>query len=402
MDIHLRDIEKAQESISKHIRKTPFRISTSSSERVGVNLWLKMENLQKTGSFKIRGATNKILNLTEEQKRNGIIASSAGNHAQGVASAAQGLGIPVKVVMPKGAPIIKVQNTKAYGAEVILHGDYYDEAYKYAISLGEQHSYEFIHPYQDPHIIAGQGTIGLEILEGCPDLDMVIVPIGGGGLISGIAKVIKSKRPNCKVIGVQAAGASSMARSFGQKTVAKNVDFYGSIADGIAVKSASQVMLDHFISKYVDEIVTVSDDEIAEAMVFLLERSKSVVEGAGAAAAAAAYSGRLALGKNTAVILCGGNVDLNMISKVIELGLSRRGRVFKLFCTVDDLPGSLSKLTTCIAKESANILQVYHDRISTGRYINEAKIEFILETRGMEHIEKITKALEQVGAKVSH
>ncbi|WP_295902964.1 threonine ammonia-lyase [uncultured Bdellovibrio sp.] len=399
MKVTFADIQKARELIKDVICPTEMSHSLSASKLVNSEIYFKFENTQRTGSFKFRGAYNKISNLTPEEKARGVVASSAGNHAQGVALSASLAGVKATIVMPENASISKASATRAYGANVVLKGEIYDEAYEYAQKLEKENGYTFVHPYQDPFVIAGQGTIGIEILEKVPDLDTVIVPIGGGGLISGIALAVKSINPKVRVIGVQSDRSPGMAHLF-KKEPLSHIKRAATIADGIAIKNPSQVMYDNFISKYVDEVVTVSDDEIAEAIVFLMERAKAVVEGSGAAAMAAAMSGSLSLGNKCCVIISGGNIDLNIVSKIIDRGQILRGRLCELSVIVDDLPGNLSKLTQAIAGQKANILEVHHDRVSKGLSLRETRIDFVLETSSIEHVEKIKRALEETGAKI--
>lgn len=399
MKVTFADIQKAHELLKNVICPTEMSHSISASKLVNSDVYFKFENTQRTGSFKFRGAYNKISNLTAEEKARGVVASSAGNHAQGVALSATLAGVKATIVMPENASISKATATRAYGANVVLKGEIYDEAYEYAQKLEKEHGYTFVHPYQDPFVIAGQGTIGIEILEKVPDLDTVIVPIGGGGLISGVALAVKAINPKIRVIGVQSDRAPGMAHLF-KKEPLTHVKRAATIADGIAIKNPSQVIYENFISKYVDEVVTVSDDEIAEAIVFLMERAKTVAEGSGAAALAAIMSRSLNLGKKCCVIISGGNIDLNIVSKIIDRGQILRGRLCELSVIVDDLPGNLSKLTQAIANEKANILEVHHDRVSKGLSLRETRIDFVLETSSMDHVERIKKALEQTGAKI--
>lgn len=399
MKVNLKDIQEAAVRIKDVVRRTQTDHSPSASEKMGCEVFFKFENEQLTGSFKLRGATNKIASLTDEEKKRGVVASSAGNHAQGVAYSATKAGVKSTIVMPVHAPLIKVTSTKAYGADVVLHGEIYDEAYAKARELEEKNKYVFVHPYQDEKIIAGQGTLGLEIFEQIPNLDSIIIPVGGGGLISGVATALKALNPKIKIIGVQSDQAPGMENLFKHKQ-AKAAKRISTIADGIAIKNPSQEIYSSFISHLVDEMVTVSDDEISEAIVFLLEKTKSVAEGSGAAGLAALFNRKLDLGKRTCVLLCGGNIDLNMIAKIIEKGQIRRGRLVELSVVVDDLPGNLLRLTQVIAEHGANILQVHHDRISQGLYLRETRIDFVLETRDFEHIEKIKRALIAIGVKL--
>ncbi|UXR65181.1 threonine ammonia-lyase [Bdellovibrio bacteriovorus] len=399
MKVSFADIQKARELIKDIICPTEMSHSISASNLLKSEVYFKFENTQRTGSFKFRGAYNKISNLTAEEKARGVVASSAGNHAQGVALSAKLAGVKSTIVMPENASISKASATRDYGANVVLKGEIYDEAFEHAQKLEKEHGFTFVHPYQDPYVIAGQGTIGIEILEKVPDLDSIIVPIGGGGLISGISLAVKSINPKVRVIGVQSDRSPGMAHLFNKQPLSQ-AKRAATIADGIAIKNPSQVMLDNFISKYVDEVVTVSDDEIAEAIVFLMERAKTVAEGSGAAAMAAAMSRNLNLGKKTCVIISGGNIDLNIVSKIIDRGQILRGRLCELSVIVDDLPGNLSRLTQAIASQKANILEVRHDRVSKGLSLRETRIDFVLETSSIDHAERIKAALEQTGAKV--
>lgn len=400
MKVSFEDIKKARELLNNVICATEMSHSINASKLLGSDIYFKFENTQRTGSFKFRGAYNKISNLTPEEKARGVVASSAGNHAQGVALSASLAGVKATIVMPENASISKASATRSYGADVVLKGEIYDEAYEHAQSLEKNHGYTFVHPYQDPYVIAGQGTIGIEILEKVPDLDSVIVPIGGGGLISGIALAVKTLNPKCKVIGVQSDRSPGMACMYNKQTLDQKKKRAATIADGIAIKNPSPVMYEEFISKYVDQVVTVSDDEIAEAIVFLMERTKTVAEGSGAAALAAAMHRGLQLGKKSCIIISGGNIDLNIVSKIIDRGQILRGRLCELSVIVDDLPGNLSRLTQAIASEKANILEVKHDRVSQGLSLRETRIDFTLETSSIEHVEKIKKALEATGAKI--
>lgn len=393
------DILSAQKKLSEIIKPTSMEKSLSATALCGVDVFLKFENAQRTGSFKIRGAYNKISSLTQAEKSRGVVASSAGNHAQGVALSASLAGVESTIVMPKNASLNKVEATKAYGAHVILHGEIYDEAYEFARKLEAEKGLAFVHPYEDEKVIAGQGTLGLEIHSSVPDLETMIVPIGGGGLISGIAIALKHLNPKTRIIGVQSDQAPGMSDLFHQRALSYP-ERINSIADGIAIKKPSQKMYDSFISKYVDEIVTVTDDEIAEAIVFLLERAKTVTEGSGAAGMAALMKKPLALGKKVGVILCGGNIDLNIIARIIDRGQIKRGRVAKISVVVSDLPGNLNRLTQAIANERANVLEVHHDRVKTSLYLRETQIDFVLECAGQDHIQRVKQALRSVGAKL--
>lgn len=397
MRVKLSDIQSARERLKGIIKETSIDKSFSATKLLGSEVYFKMENEQLTGSFKIRGALSKISSLTPEERKRGVVASSAGNHAQGVAYSAAKMGVSAKIVMPETAPLIKMDATRGYGAEVVLHGSIYDDAFERAKQIEASENRIFVHPYQDEKIIAGQGTIGLELFEKLPDLDSVIVPIGGGGLISGIAIAMKSLKPSLKIYGVQSELVPTMEQMFHGKDISQlKPPKRMTIADGIAVKKASALMCDQFLKPWVDDIVTVSDEQIAEAIFFLIERAKAVVEGSGAASLAAAMSGKLPLGKKTCIVLSGGNIDLNLISKVIDLGLIRKGRLTEISVIVPDLPGLLGQLTTLIAGERANILQVHHDRVEHDLQIREARIDFLLETTSHEHAERVRAALKSM------
>ncbi len=400
MKVLFEDILKAREKLKTIIKDTEVEMSHSASEKWGADIYFKYENLQRTGSFKIRGAYNKIANLSEAEKKRGVVASSAGNHAQGVALSGKLAGVKTTIVMPETASLNKISATKGYGAEVILHGEIYDDAYAHARELEKSQGLTFVHPYEDPLVIAGQGTIGIEILEKIPDLDLIAIPIGGGGLISGIATAIKHLRPQCKIIGVQSAQAPSMSQLFHKQTITAQAKRISTIADGIAIKNPSPAMYENFISKLVDDVVTVTDDEIAEAIVYLLERAKTVTEGSGAAAMAAMMNRKFPLLKKNCILLCGGNIDLNIIAKVIERGQIQRGRLAQISVVVDDLPGNLNRLTKAIADEKANVLEVHHDRVGQGLYLRETRIDFNLETTSREHVEKIKEALRKAGGRI--
>jgi threonine dehydratase len=399
MKVTLADIQKARETLSHISQKTEMELSASASKLIGSEIYFKYENTQRTGSFKIRGAYNKIANLTAEEKKRGVVASSAGNHAQGVALSAALAGVNATIVMPENAPLTKTNATRGYGANVVLKGEIYDDAYAHARELEKEKGFVFVHPYEDPLIIAGQGTIGLEIFERLADLDSIVIPIGGGGLISGVSVALKALNPKIRIIGVQSDQAPGMSQLF-LKEKPEPKKRISTIADGIAIKTPSKVMYDSFISKNVDEIVIVSDDELAEAIVYLLERAKTLCEGSGAAAMAAVMNRKLNLGQKCCVLLSGGNVDLNVIAKIIDKGQFKRGRLVELSVVVDDLPGSLNRMTEAIAEQRANILEVHHDRISQGLFLRETRIDFVLETSGPDHIDRIKAALIQVGGKI--
>lgn len=397
--ITLEDIKQAQANISGSVVRTPLLKAPAAIKQFAgeSEVYFKMENEQLAGSFKIRGALNKMGSLTDEQKKLGVVASSAGNHAQGVALGAKKFGAKAHIVMPVTAPIVKIDATKGYGAEVILHGDFYDEAYSHAKLLEKEKGYVFVHPFEDPKIIAGQGTIGLEIFEEIKDLESIVVPIGGGGLISGIATALKALNPKIKVYGVVSNLASGMRQTYKGQKADPHPRKIATIADGIAVKNPSQLMFETYIKPLVDDIVEVDDDEIAQAIVFLLEKAKTVVEGSGAAALAAVMSGKLKLGKKSVVVLSGGNIDLNIISKVIERGLRRAHRLARISVIVDDLPGNLHRLTGIMTEKRANILEVYHDRVSPDLGMRETRIDVLVETTSDDQIREIHEALKALG-----
>ncbi len=365
----------------------------------GLDIYLKTENLQLTGSFKLRGAYYKISQLTDEEKSRGVIACSAGNHAQGVALGATHNGIKSLICLPAGAPISKVEATKGYGAEVCLVPGVYDDAYAKAMELQKEHGYTFVHPFDDPKVIAGQGTIGLEILEQMPDVQAVVVPIGGGGLISGVAFAIKTLRPDVKVFGVQSSGAPSMAASLKEGKLC-HLNDVSTIADGIAVKEPG-VNTFEMCNRYVDEVVTVSDDEIAAAILALIEKQKIVAEGAGAVGVAAAMFGKLPIeGLKTVCLVSGGNIDVNTLSRVITRGLNKSGRNYTFIVDLADKPGQLSGVCNVIGERGGNIISVTHERINTSSAINCCTIRIELETRDKEHINQIREALNEAHYKV--
>ncbi len=365
----------------------------------GTDLYLKTENLQVTGSFKVRGAYYKMTTLTDEEKARGVIACSAGNHAQGVALAAQKNGIKSIICLPDGAPISKVEATKSYGAEVRLVEGVYDDAYKEALRLRDEHGYTFIHPFDDKDVIAGQGTIALELTKQLPDLDAVIVPIGGGGLISGVAYTLKTLFPSVKVYGVQATGAPSMANSVSHHQI-ERLSAVATIADGIAVKEPGTLTYE-ICSKYVDKIVTVTDDEISAAILAIMEQHKLVTEGAGAVAVAAAMFGKLDIkGKKTVCLLSGGNIDVTILSRVIKRGLIMSGRNCQLTIELMDKPGQLKHVSRIIADLGGNVTQVHHERANEGSDVNGCYLRITLETRNFAHKEQIKKALTDFGFKL--
>ena len=365
----------------------------------GAEIYLKTENLQVTGSFKVRGAYYKMSQLTDEEKSRGVIACSAGNHAQGVALAARENGIKAVICLPDGAPISKVEATKSYGAEICLVEGVYDDAYKRALELRDEKGYTFIHPFNDEDVIAGQGTIALEVIEQLPDLDAIVVPVGGGGLISGIAYTVKTLCPNVKVYGVQAAGAPSMANSVRNGKI-EELPSVSTIADGIAVKTPGTLTYE-MCQKYVDEIVTVTDDEISAAILTLMEQQKLVTEGAGAAAVAAVMFNKVDVkGKKTVCVLSGGNIDVTILSRVIRRGLLMSGRTCQLMIELMDKPGQLKNVSRIIADLGGNVTSVHHERANEGSDVNGCYLRIMLETRNFEHIAEIKKALTDFGFKL--
>lgn len=396
-DLTLDSVYKANYVLKNVVRTTDLLYAPKL--KPGTELYLKAENLQVTGSFKVRGAYYKMSQLSEEEKRRGVVACSAGNHAQGVALAAQKNGIKAVICLPDGAPISKVEATRSYGAEICLVEGVYDDAYRKAEALKEEKGYTFIHPFNDPDVIAGQGTIALELAEQMPDIDVVIVPIGGGGLISGIAYTMKSLNPNVKIYGVQAAGAPSMMNSIHDAHI-ETLDKVKTIADGIAVKQPGTLTYE-ICSKYVDEIAVVTDDEISAAILALMEQHKLVTEGAGAVAVAAAMFDKFDLkGKKTVCLLSGGNIDVTILSRVIARGLLISGRSCQLNIELVDKPGQLLNVSRIIAEQGGNVTAVFHEHTNEGSDINGCYLRVTLETRNFEHIEQIKKALTDNGIKI--
>lgn len=401
MTVSLTDIQQAQEILRKNqIPPTPLLFSPSiSALRDGLPIYLKAENLNRAGSFKVRGAFYKIASLTPEEAQRGVIAASAGNHAQGVAMAAKALGIRAIICMPEGAPLTKVAATKNYGAEVVLHGQTYDDAYQKALELQAEHNYTYVHAFDDPHTIAGQGTIGLEILAELPDVKNVIVPIGGGGMISGIALALKALKPDVRVIGVQAAGAPAMYISK-QSGALTNTEFVRTIADGIAIKRPGKLTWE-IIKQYVDEIVVVDEEEIAESILVLLERAKLMIEGGGAVGLAAVLNQKVAnLEGPTCIVLSGGNIDVNILSRIIERGLVKAGRYVRMTTFVPDRPGGLQKLLASVASLGANVIEIHHQRWLAKSTIGEVEIDLSLETRDPEHVQELLSGLREQGYEV--
>jgi threonine dehydratase len=395
-EVTLQAIRDARERIHSAIYYSPCAHSQSLSELGGLPIYLKLENLQRTGAFKERGALNKLLTLSEHERNSGVIAASAGNHAQGVAFHAKCNGITAKIVMPVMTPLVKVNATQGYGATVVLHGSGYDEAYEEARRLAKEEHLTFVHPFDDPAVIAGQGTIGLEVLDQVRDLEAVVVPIGGGGLISGIACAVKELRPKVRVVGVQAARMPSMlaARKHTEPT---NITINPTIADGIAVRRVGDVTLP-LVEKYVDELVSVEEEEIASGILTLLETEKTLAEGAGAAAVAALLHHKTKLkNRKTVALVGGGNIDVSLLSRIIERGLVKDARLLRLQIHLSDRPGSLHQLTRIIAAHHANIVELKFDRAYYGVSLGDTLIDITLETRGKEQIQRILDALTDAG-----
>ncbi len=397
--IELADVVAARDRVAETARETPLELSRTFSERTGADVRLKMEHLQRTGAFKIRGATNKIALLGDEEREAGVVAASAGNHAQGVALAATKAGVDSTIVMPEHAPISKINATRSYGAEVVLDGVDYAAAAERAHEIEREENRTYVHAFDDPAVMAGQGTIGLEIAEQCPDVETVVVPIGGGGLIAGIATAI-TELTDARVIGVQAEGAASAAQSL-QKGEIVERDSVDTIADGIATRRIGEQTFE-VIRERVDEVVTVTDPEIANALTSLLERSKTLVEGAGAVALAAVIEERFEYDDGETIVpaLCGGNIDLNVLTTVITRGLVERGRFLRIKTVLKDRPGALEDLVDVLTEYRTNIYAIEHDRASKDIAMNAAEVELDLETRGHEHVAALLEALESRGYEV--
>ncbi|HMM20798.1 MAG TPA: threonine ammonia-lyase [Selenomonadales bacterium] len=397
-ELTLADVEEAYARLSGVLHRTPLDHSRTFSGMTGCDVYLKLDNLQKTGSFKIRGAYNKIQSLTGREKASGVIAASAGNHAQGVAYAASLAGIKSTIVMPEGAPLAKIIATRGYGAEVVLHGAGYDDAYERALKIQQESRQTFVHAFNDAAVMAGQGTIGLEILEDLQGVTAIVAPVGGGGLISGLATAVKAKAPQVKIYGVQAEGAAAMYLSKGAHSLKTTVDAQ-TIADGIAVKVPGDLTFP-IVEKYVDEIVTVDDEAIAGTILLLLERAKLMVEGAGAISLAAILSGKIPQEGKVVGIVSGGNIDINAVARIIERGLVKSGRRVRLATTLLDQPGALEHFLAVIAKLRANILHVHHNRVERHVPIGRSYVEVCLETRDTMHTEDILATLRQDGYNV--
>lgn len=393
--VTLEMVREAQARLQGVAHKTTLTHTRSISEMSGCDVFLKLENLQRTGSFKLRGAYNKVASLTPAEREKGVIAASAGNHAQGVAMAATAYGCKSTICMPAHAPLAKVAATRGYGADVVLHGDFFDEAAAKAAELAAEHGYTFVHPFNDPQVIAGQGTISLEILDDLPDVDAIVAPIGGGGLISGIAIAAKSIRPDIKIIGVQASNMPSMKVSVAAGAVT-TVDGKASLADGITVKTPGDLTFD-ICRQYVDDIVTVDESEIATAILWLIERAKLVSEGAGAVPTAALMSGKIPSlnGKKVAALVSGGNIDVINVARIINNGLIQTWRKVYFSTIMPDKPGELVKLLQLLAQLNVNILSVTHERTQHGLSMGYTVVSLEAETANEEHVRKMMETLQQ-------
>jgi threonine dehydratase len=397
MTVKLSDIESAREVLSDIIIPTPIIADARLSREVDARAYLKAESLQKSGSFKIRGAYNKIFRLSNEEKARGVIAASAGNHAQGVALAAQLHNIKATIVLPEYAPLTKVTATKSYGAEVILRGATFDDAVAYSRKLQEEHRYTYVHPFDDELVIAGQGTIGIEIVDALPDVSVVVVPIGGGGIISGIATAVKALKPDARIIGVQAENVAPVNKCLAAGGII-DVPIQQTIADGIAVKRPGEITLP-IISELVDEVVEVSEDEIARAIYFCVQNNRLVVEGAGAAGLAALLAKKIHINETDSVcaVLCGGNIDANLLARILEQVQVRMGRYIFLKLLVPDRPGILAKLLDNIAESGANVVEVFHKRAMWLAPLGKVGIEMLLEVRDEQHGREVHRHLAELG-----
>jgi threonine dehydratase len=394
--VTLAEIQSALGRIRESIYLSPCAFSETFSRLTGNSVFLKLDNLQKTGAFKERGALNKLLTLSREERSNGVIAASAGNHAQGVAYHAGKRGIRAQICMPLTTPLIKVSSTRSYGAEVVLHGANYDEACEEAVRRSQQEGLTFVHAFDDDAVIAGQGTLGIELVQQHSDVEVIVVPIGGGGLIGGIACAVKETNPKVRIIGVQTSRLPSMKVALAEgKPVTLNAA--ATVADGIAVRRAGDRTLP-LVRKYVDEIVTVDEEEIANAILLLLEREKTLAEGAGAAGLAALVNHKVAsTGKRVAVLIGGGNIDVTLLSRIIERGLVKDGRLVRLRVHLPDYPGALHKVTGILAQHRANIVETSYDRAYYGVNLGDTAIDITMETRGPDHIAELLSALSAAG-----
>ncbi len=393
-------IEQARRRIAGAVYESPCARSEYFSRLCGIGAYFKLENLQMTGSFKERGALNRILTLSEEERSRGLITASAGNHGQAVAYHAKRLGLEATVVMPLPTPLIKVANTRNFGADVRLAGETFDDATAHARELEAEHGWTYVHPFDDPQIVAGQGTIGFELMTQEPDLEVVVVPIGGGGVIAGIAAAYKAHRPQTRIVGVQAEAVPSMRASLAAGHPV-TVERRHTIAEGIAVKRPGELTMG-LVRDLVDDIVTVDEEEIANAVLLLLEREKAVVEGAGASVLAAVVNDHIpqAKGRRTAMVLTGGNIDVTLLSRIIDRGLTKDGRLVRLDVCVKDRPGALAALLNLVGEAGANVLETHHERAFTALGLNEVHIELRLETRGVEHVEELIETITGAGVHV--
>lgn len=392
--ITLADVQKAREELKRYLPPSPLLYNQWMSEIYGCEIYLKLENMQPIGSFKIRGATYKISQLSSKERKRGVIAASAGNHAQGVAWGSRKLGVKSLIVMPKSAPLVKVKNTESLGAEVVLAGDNYDEAYAEALKLAKKTGRTYVHAFDDPNVIAGQGTVALELLEQLPDLDAIVCSIGGGGLLSGISTVMKQLRPEVKLIGAQASGCTAMLQSVKKGRPIK-LDRVETFADGIAVAATKELPFS-ILKDSVDQILEADDESIAAAILTLLEKAKVVSEGAAAVSVAVLDQLRKKLkGKKVVILVCGGNIDVNVLNRVIDRGLIKIGRRLRVNVLISDRPGSLAKLTATIARVGANVIQAIHDRSEPGVTIDRTEVALTLETRGADHSAEVIEALRK-------
>lgn len=391
-------VMQANENLNGIIKKTNLIYSTFFSNEYNNEIYIKPENFQVTGAFKIRGAYNKICLLSKEKKDKGLVAASAGNHAQGVAYSAQKLGVKATIVMPTHTPLIKVEATRAYGADVVLYGDCYDDAYSKAVELQKTNDFTFIHPFDDEDVIAGQGTIGIEIIKELPDTDYIIVPIGGGGLISGIASYIKNVQPSVKIIGVEPIGAQTLKKSIVKNKINK-LNKVNTIAEGVAVKKGGKLTY-NYVKKYVDEIITVDDVDIMEAFLLLLEKEKLIVENAGAISVAALKKLNIH-NKKIVTIASGGNIDVVTISELINRGLVIRGRVFCFEVELQDTPGELNKISSILSEQKANIIKLDHNQFKTIDRFKHVRLEVTVETNGHQHVNQIKEKLKECGYEVN-
>jgi len=398
--LFLARIREARERIRGRVRETPCRESGRLSELTGASVVLKLESLHPTGSFKERGAANRLMLLTEAERARGVIAASAGNHAQAVARHAALLRIPATVVMPVASPLVKVTAAQHLGATVVLHGATYDEASDHALALSNERGLVVIHPFDDPDVIAGQGTIGLELAEQVPDLEAVVVPVGGGGLIAGIATALRGVLPAARVIGVESRAFPGMNRALTPDDQAPEMLGGKTIADGIAVRRVG-TLTEAIVKETVEQVVLVDEEEIAEAILMLLEGDKTVAEGAGAVGVAALLGGQLDLrGKRVAVVVSGGNIDVNLVARIIERGLVQTGRRARVFVVLPDVTGVLAALTAVVASLRANILEINHDRTFAGIELGETLIEVVIETRGPDHVREVLERLAREGYRI--